>query len=230
MNDNYSLFDKINEDSPGYGTNKLDIKCGRIAVTKYGNVHSQCLDDTIRLMQYFLKKQLGGKFVEIGVLGGASLLYNHDLCKKNGIEIYGIDPFEDIIIFNGKTEQNSDTEIVNFSRSESEKRRLLLEEIIKKDNLNINVIKKTSGEAAKLFEDNSIGLLHIDGDHSYDGVKKDLNMYWSKIKSGGVIINDDYAWGCCKKAINEFVKNKDAEIITSYQLAKSPTKHIIIKL
>ena len=116
--------------------------------------------------------------------------------------------------------------MVNHVRRGALNRRLTLEKIINEHNLNINLIKNTSAEAAKMFDDNSISLLHIDGDHSYNGVKADLNNYWSKIKSGGIIINDDYTWGCCRKAIHEFIQTKNAEILKSYEAAN---KHVIIK-
>lgn len=49
----------------------------------------------------------------------------------------------------------------------------------------------TSDEAVKLYEDGSIDFLMIDGDHSYEGVKKDLQNYLPKIRSGGLIAGDD---------------------------------------
>ena len=219
----------MHADNPGYGGSTAAIDGGRIAHTKYGNVFSQCLDDTIALMQSFIKDIHGGKFVEIGVLGGASLLYNHDLCRNNEIDIYGIDPFDDITVFNGKKENNTASHMVNHVRRAALNRRLTLEKISNEHNLNINLIKNTSAEAAKMFDDNSISLLHIDGDHSYNGVKADLNNYWSKIKSGGIIINDDYTWGCCRKAIHEFIQTKNAEILKSYEAANCLAKHVIIK-
>ena len=180
-------------------------------------------------MQSFIKNIQGGKFVEIGVLGGASLLYNHDLCRKNKIDIYGVDPFDDITIFNGKKQENTPTHMIDHARKSALNRRLVLEKIITRNNLNITLIKNISAEAAKMFDDNSINLLHIDGNHSYDGVKNDLNTYWTKMKSGGIIINDDYTWGCCKKAIHEFIELKNAEILKSYEETNCLAKHIIIK-
>ena len=39
---------------------------------------------------------------------------------------------------------------------------------------------------------NEIDILFIDGDHSFDGVIKDFEMYSKLVKSGGYIIFDDY--------------------------------------
>lgn len=49
----------------------------------------------------------------------------------------------------------------------------------------------TSDNAATLYEDRSIDFLMIDGDHSYEGVKKDLQNYLPKMRPGGLIAGDD---------------------------------------
>lgn len=49
----------------------------------------------------------------------------------------------------------------------------------------------TSEEASKLYEDGSIDFLMIDGDHSYEGVVKDLQNYLPKMRPGGLIAGDD---------------------------------------
>ena len=61
-------------------------------------------------------------------------------------------------------------------------------------------------------EDEKLDWIYIDGDHSYTGVKNDLNNAIEVVKPGGLIIGDDYKWksltadkGGVKKAVNEFV-------------------------
>lgn len=49
----------------------------------------------------------------------------------------------------------------------------------------------TSDKAVSLYEDGSIDFLLIDGDHSYEGVKKDITNYIPKMRSGGLIVGDD---------------------------------------
>jgi predicted O-methyltransferase YrrM len=49
----------------------------------------------------------------------------------------------------------------------------------------------TSDEAAALYEDGSIDFIMIDGDHSYEGVKKDLENFLPKMRSGGLVTGDD---------------------------------------
>ena len=63
------------------------------------------------------------------------------------------------------------------------------------------------------FKDNYFDFVYIDGDHSYEFVKKDLEGFLPKIKKGGYLTVDDYAfWKIVlgygvKKAVDEFVRN-----------------------
>jgi predicted O-methyltransferase YrrM len=50
--------------------------------------------------------------------------------------------------------------------------------------------KETKNNLLKLID--SVDILFIDGDHSYNGVTKDFKFYSPLVKSGGYIIFDDY--------------------------------------
>ena len=54
------------------------------------------------------------------------------------------------------------------------------------------VWRMTSEQAAYTMPDNTLDFCYIDADYSYDGVKKDLNMWLPKVKSGGIICGYDY--------------------------------------
>lgn len=49
----------------------------------------------------------------------------------------------------------------------------------------------TSDEACGLYQDGSIDFLMIDGDHTYEGVCKDLKNWIPKMRPGGLIAGDD---------------------------------------
>ncbi len=48
-------------------------------------------------------------------------------------------------------------------------------------------------QAAEKFDDESITLLHIDGEHTYQAVKRDFLRWWPKVRPGGVVIMHDAA-------------------------------------
>ena len=85
----------------------------------------------------------------------------------------------------------------------------------------VKLIRKFSAEAMLDFEDNSIDWIYIDGNHSYEFVKEDLNGWWPKLKSGGYLCGDDYIDGKYQveelqfgiiKAVDEFKEEREAEI------------------
>ena len=65
-------------------------------------------------------------------------------------------------------------------------------------------MRMDSVEAAKRVEDGSLDFVFIDGDHSYDGCKRDIAAWTPKVKLGGWIGGHDYSerWGV-KRAVDE---------------------------
>ncbi len=61
------------------------------------------------------------------------------------------------------------------------------------------VHRATSHEAADAVPDEYFDWVYIDGDHSYEQVRADLNRYSAKLRSGGLLCGDDYStagwWG-----------------------------------
>ena len=64
-----------------------------------------------------------------------------------------------------------------------------------------------SDDASKMFRDHYFDFIYIDGDHSYEAVKRDIELYYPKVKIGGVLGGHDFCGSCpgvCK-AVLEFV-------------------------
>ena len=60
------------------------------------------------------------------------------------------------------------------------------------DMLDISVIQNYSTEASKLYENNSLDFVFIDGDHSYGAVTDDIKHWLPKLKQNGLIAGHDY--------------------------------------
>jgi predicted O-methyltransferase YrrM len=56
---------------------------------------------------------------------------------------------------------------------------------------NVRLIPATTAEAAKVWSE-PIDFLYIDADHSYEGVLADLYAWVPHVRSGGLILGDDY--------------------------------------
>jgi len=100
-------------------------------------------------------------------------------------------------------------------------------DIVKEDRLydiflnNINPVsdyvvpmRKFSHEAASDFKKNSVDFCYVDADHSYEGVMKDLESWWPKIKPGCYFGGDDYTkgWPGVCQAVNEFFGRKNIKV------------------
>jgi len=68
-----------------------------------------------------------------------------------------------------------------------------------------------STTAAADFEPESLDVVYVDGDHTYEGALADLNAYWPLLAPGGCMAGDDYAdigawWGDgVVRAVDDFV-------------------------
>jgi hypothetical protein len=84
----------------------------------------------------------------------------------------------------------------------------------------ISVHRAASSDACLAFPDSYFDWIYIDGNHLYEFVKQDLELYCPKVKRGGYITGDDYGadeghwWhGGVKKAVDEFVRNRLVELL-----------------
>lgn len=125
-------------------------------------------------------------FVEVGVWKGRSISYAvvESINKNKNIKFYAVDTFKGSP---GEPQIMANGSVVN---------KTLYDEFISNiESIKDHIItyKKSSVQAAKLFEDNSIDFVFIDASHKYENVKKDLLAWLPKIKKGGFIGGHDYA-------------------------------------
>lgn len=79
---------------------------------------------------------------------------------------------------------------------------------------NVTLLRGISYEMAWMIPDNSVGMLYLDSDHSYEGVFKELVAYFNKVVKGGIISGHDFleiSYGV-KPAIEDFCKIYKYEI------------------
>lgn len=56
----------------------------------------------------------------------------------------------------------------------------------------ITKLKGYSAEMSKMIGDNSVDLIFVDGDHSFEGCTADIELWYPKLKLGGFIAGHDY--------------------------------------
>ncbi len=70
------------------------------------------------------------------------------------------------------------------------------------------LLKMSTAEAAAELQDDSFDFVFIDADHSMKAVLTDLDLYWPKIKKGGIIAGHDASLFSVNFAVTSWVKHK----------------------
>lgn len=89
-----------------------------------------------------------------------------------------------------------------------------------------------STEMAQYVPDNSVGMVYVDCDHSYLGVKNDIEAYWSKLVDGGVMAFHDYlnTWDYgVQAAVKEFAEINGLEVFLIPENKEEDAGAFIIK-
>jgi len=144
--------------------------------------------------KYFKNKKIVA--AEIGVFFG----YNaKDINKSLNIsKLYLIDPYAKYEEY----KKDSAYPLLKRAKKNSHK--------INKKN-NILWIEEFSDKALKDIKED-LDLLYVDGNHEYEFVKKDLELYWKKIKKGGIIAGHEIQYKGVSKALLEFANKNNLEI------------------
>jgi hypothetical protein len=69
----------------------------------------------------------------------------------------------------------------------------------------------------KQVPNESLDCVFIDGDHSYEAVRKDLDFWWQKVRSGGQLLGDDYWMVDVAKAVHEFAEAHNLKVDFLYK-------------
>ncbi len=140
------------------------------------------------------RKQLVG--VEIGVYKGENavrMLNELDIAK-----LYLIDPY---LMYEGFSQagwrlRNQDT--LNSYHD-------IMIERIQPYKDKVIIIKEKSSEAVDKIP-YELDFVYIDGNHDYEYVKKDIELYYPKIKQGGIIGGDNLEYSGVHQAVIELLK------------------------
>jgi hypothetical protein len=81
-----------------------------------------------------------------------------------------------------------------------------------RDDDRVVIHRKLSEDAVQDFADGLLDWVYIDGNHLYEFVKRDLELYLRKLKLGGLLTGDDYTW---RPDLNYPVKRAVDETIAS---------------
>ena len=122
--------------------------------------------------------------VEIGVQEGITFSHLVETCPQ--LYVIGIDPWG-----RGTLDDNYYN---NLSKKYGEHPRAQL-------------IRSSSFSAHKFFADETQDMIFIDGDHTYNGVSRDIANWTPKVKKGGYVCGHDINQPQIRKAVKEYFGN-----------------------
>lgn len=144
-------------------------------------------------------------FVEVGTAEGNNISNILDLLPEYKLEVWCVDPYEYYDEY--KDDPKAKPSIIQW-RHETAR-----DTIFELDN--VHHVRKYSEDAAPLFERRSIDMAFLDGNHTYEYVKQDINIWWPKVRAGGLLSGHDYKrkpWIGVIPAVNEFLDESDIEL------------------
>lgn len=135
--------------------------------------------------------------IEIGSYMGESTM----MFASTGLfsTIYSIDPLDGYEEFNKMHNYSWE-----FVRDEFTKNTKYFDSIVHLQDFSYNVVDK--------FENDSIDFIYIDGSHSEENVRRDLELYLPKLKKNGIIAGHDYlelVWPDLVKVVTDVVGKPD---------------------
>lgn len=126
---------------------------------------------------------LNGVGVEVGALRGAysQILLNGSNLKK----LYSVDSWREDI-------EDAYRDINSGSQDFHDRNRREAEERLAPFGERSEILWMTSRATAHYFENESLDFVYIDANHSYLGCREDLELWWPKLKVGGLFSGDDF--------------------------------------
>lgn len=138
---------------------------------------------------------------EVGVAFGGHL---EKILNTTNIEkAYGIDPY---ILFETSTDGFS------FDQAMYDELFKFTENRLSKFKDKITLLREPSIIGANKIQDNSLDIVFIDAEHTFDGVSNDLKIWSQKVKTNGIISGHDYNhpnFPGVKLAVDQWVKDNN---------------------
>jgi len=165
------------------------------------NLEGWCSDEKKSFLYNLIREKEPSIVVELGVYGGSSFI-PMVLGNTSTSVFYGVDPWKTADALQGYTHDNEHYKWWNEVDIEKIYRGFCksLQDIQHPLNTKVQILRKTSLEAINNFQDDSIEVLHQDGNHSSEVCVEETKRYIPKMTSTSWWVMDDTDWESTKPA------------------------------
>jgi len=163
--------------------------------SNYEQIHGWCTKEKATKLMNIIRDTKPSLCVELGVFGGRSLLAI-GLAAKNA-RVIGVDAWSKPASLEGTNDKgNADW----WAQIDYDYFYKYTADLMKTNGLSVELWRKKSNEVYQQFQDESIGFLHQDSNHSEEITCEEVELYWNKVCKGGIWVFDDINWPTTKKA------------------------------
>ena len=172
-----------------------------------------CTEEKGEVIKSLIENTNAKLCIEIGVYKGSSLLYFAEALQTTRGRVIGIDPYKLDSLKNeipNKEISNYFYDILFKEQKTLDDIYFNLKQILENNNLGdlITLVRDKSENFYQNVKNESIDVLHIDGNHDEEYVTKDILNYLPLVKKGGYIIMDDTSWVGVINSINNHLVDK----------------------
>lgn len=196
-------------------------------------IPGMCDHEKLRALYEIARHCPPGDIVEIGSWWGKSAYVFLRLAQYFRIgKLLCVDPWSDVHLTQGDKSSLVDAASAQFSAAEA--LNVFQINLLPYSRGDINYLRMPSTEGAKHYRSlaavqtpsfgitnysGHIALLHVDGNHSYENAKADVDAWSDLVLPGGWIVIDDYTWPFGdgpKRVGNEYLEVNNSRIATSF--------------
>ncbi len=165
------------------------------------------------LAELLNRRRLLGRGAEVGVRDGG--FSRHLLAHWDGAQLVSIDPWE-------ASPGDQYVDISNVSQDAHDELYARTLERLAPFGARSVVWRATSVRGSEWIPPRSLDFVYIDARHDYESVKEDLEAWFDKVRSGGIIAGHDYVDGVLaegvfgvRSAVDEFFGARDLPVRTT---------------
>ncbi len=196
-------------------------------------IPGMCDHEKIRALYEICRHCGEGDVVEIGSWWGKSAFVLLGLARSYGIgRVLCVDPWSDSDLV--QNDAKGLVDIVSAHISANEAFQVFLMNLLPYSAGDLNYVRAPSTDGAAIYRQNSciesadfgttqysgqIALLHIDGNHSYENAKADVEAWVGNVISGGWIVMDDYRWPYGdgpRRAADEYLETHASDVSCAF--------------